>query len=253
MIKFFRHIRLALINQNQMGKYFKYAIGEILLVVIGILIALQINNWNEERKQNNLEQEYLKALKTEFENNLNEVDRVIKLNAGLLKSAQKLAQYMGPEIPDITDKELSRLFFKTVSAEVQYRPGSGVTNEILNSGKLNIFKNGELKNALASHDGLLLRIRFQESQELSRLRYKLIDFVEDNVSSRRMAFDAFGELFGVDKGKFLDSNLHLLTSKKFDNQLAGFMYTSGFLEDRYRELKKQIQRIIKIIDSQIKK
>jgi len=46
MIKFFRHIRKSLIEQNKMGKYFKYAIGEIILVVIGILIALQINNWN---------------------------------------------------------------------------------------------------------------------------------------------------------------------------------------------------------------
>ena len=47
MIKFFRHIRKSLLEENKMGKYFKYAIGEIILVVIGILIALQINNWNE--------------------------------------------------------------------------------------------------------------------------------------------------------------------------------------------------------------
>lgn len=52
MIKFFRHIRRSLINQNKMGKYFKYAIGEIILVVLGILIALSINNWNENRKTN---------------------------------------------------------------------------------------------------------------------------------------------------------------------------------------------------------
>ena len=50
MIKIFRKIRQELINENRMGKYFKYAIGEILLVVIGILIALQINTWNENRK-----------------------------------------------------------------------------------------------------------------------------------------------------------------------------------------------------------
>ncbi|WP_207764272.1 DUF6090 family protein [Hanstruepera neustonica] len=50
MIKFFRHIRYNLMSENKTGKYLKYAIGEIILVVIGILIALQINNWNEERK-----------------------------------------------------------------------------------------------------------------------------------------------------------------------------------------------------------
>jgi len=50
MIKFFRHIRRTLINQDKMGTYFKYAIGEIILVVIGILIALQINIWNDHKK-----------------------------------------------------------------------------------------------------------------------------------------------------------------------------------------------------------
>jgi len=50
MIKFFRRIRQSLLTENKIGQYLKYAIGEILLVVIGILIALQINNWNEVKK-----------------------------------------------------------------------------------------------------------------------------------------------------------------------------------------------------------
>jgi len=49
MIKFFRRIRQKLIMENKIGKYFKYAIGEIILVVIGILIALQVSNFNEQR------------------------------------------------------------------------------------------------------------------------------------------------------------------------------------------------------------
>ena len=50
MLRFFRHIRKSLIEQNKIRTYLLYAVGEILLVVIGILIALQVNNWNEERK-----------------------------------------------------------------------------------------------------------------------------------------------------------------------------------------------------------
>ena len=50
MIKFFRKIRQNLLSEGKTGKYLKYAIGEIVLVVIGILIALQINNWNEQSK-----------------------------------------------------------------------------------------------------------------------------------------------------------------------------------------------------------
>jgi hypothetical protein len=50
MIKFFRKIRYDLMEKNETGKYLKYAIGEIILVVIGILVALQINTWNEQKK-----------------------------------------------------------------------------------------------------------------------------------------------------------------------------------------------------------
>ena len=57
-----------------MGKYFKYAIGEILLVMIGILLALQVNTWNEERKERNREQAILKNLQIEFSTNINNVN-----------------------------------------------------------------------------------------------------------------------------------------------------------------------------------
>ena len=62
MIKFFRKIRFNLMSENKSGKYLKYAVGEIILVVIGILIALQINNWNENRKQNIKERFILERL-----------------------------------------------------------------------------------------------------------------------------------------------------------------------------------------------
>ena len=75
MIKFFRTIRFNLMSKNKTGKYFKYAIGEIVLVMIGILLALQVNDWNEQRKINSQEQELLEGLKIEFTANLSRIDR----------------------------------------------------------------------------------------------------------------------------------------------------------------------------------
>ena len=70
MVKFFRKIRQNLLMENKTGKYFKYAIGEIILVVIGILIALQINNWNEKRKINNEIESVFSLLEQELETNI---------------------------------------------------------------------------------------------------------------------------------------------------------------------------------------
>ncbi|WP_411767079.1 DUF6090 family protein [Winogradskyella sp. A3E31] len=66
MIKFFRQIRYNLMETGKTGKYLKYAIGEIILVVIGILIALQINNWNENQKKSAYQKNQLSNLRTEI-------------------------------------------------------------------------------------------------------------------------------------------------------------------------------------------
>ena len=77
MIKFFRKIKQNLLAEGKTGKYLKYAIGEIILVVIGILIALQINNWNENRKLRNQEKELLTQLQSEYQSNLDQLDKKI--------------------------------------------------------------------------------------------------------------------------------------------------------------------------------
>ncbi|MFY0602689.1 MAG: hypothetical protein JXQ93_01985 [Flavobacteriaceae bacterium] len=66
MIKFFRKIRQNLLSEGKTGKYFKYAVGEIILVVIGILIALQINNWNELKKRRSTEIEILVGIRNDI-------------------------------------------------------------------------------------------------------------------------------------------------------------------------------------------
>ena len=78
MIKFFRHIRKSLIEKNQMCKYFKYVIGEILLVVIGILIALQISNWNDNRISQNSKTQYCEQSLEEIELGITVINVLLK-------------------------------------------------------------------------------------------------------------------------------------------------------------------------------
>ena len=87
MIKLFRKIRYDLMEQNKTGRYFKYAIGEIILVVIGILIALQINNWNEQRKIDILQVEALKEVVSDLQDDFSSLENDIGLNYRALNSA----------------------------------------------------------------------------------------------------------------------------------------------------------------------
>src|SRR5210317_1676767 len=77
MIKFFRKIRQNLLTENKFSKYLLYALGEIFLVVIGILIALSINNWNEGRINKIKEQEYLEGIKTDLQSDLKYIDLLL--------------------------------------------------------------------------------------------------------------------------------------------------------------------------------
>ncbi|WP_248413169.1 DUF6090 family protein [Psychroserpens algicola] len=91
MIKFFRHIRKNMINQNRTKKYVLYAIGEIILVVIGILIALQINNANEKRKTNNQLHGYLKTIRKNVQFDTTEINQIKMLR---MRQNQAAKEYM---------------------------------------------------------------------------------------------------------------------------------------------------------------
>lgn len=96
MIKFFRTIRYDYMKENRTGKYLKYAIGEIILVVIGILLALQINNWNSEYKADKNLKEIYKQIQTDLKVDILRIEKVIvkydekdKINQDILDKKNK--------------------------------------------------------------------------------------------------------------------------------------------------------------------
>ena len=91
MIKLFRNIRQNLLNEGKTSKYFKYAIGEIILVVIGILIALQLNSWKESNTERSLEKEYIVSLIEDIKKDSQNFDIAIMLNQNRIKNLDSLA------------------------------------------------------------------------------------------------------------------------------------------------------------------
>ncbi|TYA59666.1 hypothetical protein FVF61_01030 [Formosa maritima] len=149
MIKFFRKIRYNLMEQNKSGKYFKYAIGEIILVVIGILIALQINNWNEKRKEQEKGQVYLERLK---ENLILDLEH-LELNINFYKQVFEygnlaLAYSDGDTIESKNNWEILVAFFHAS----QIWPlilTSSTYEELKSSGELSLLQSVDLRNSLS--------------------------------------------------------------------------------------------------------
>ncbi len=94
MIKFFRKIRQRLLTENKFSKYLLYAIGEIILVVIGILIALQINNWNENQKLVKLEKELLREVKIGLESDYNLISTSINEHKRFINSQDIIVRWI---------------------------------------------------------------------------------------------------------------------------------------------------------------
>ena len=98
MIGFFRKIRKKLADDNQFFKYAKYAVGEILLVVVGILIALQINNWNELKKTKAFEKEILKDIDNALEGNIWQLEQGIKSCRTAIRSCDIVLHHLEGQI-----------------------------------------------------------------------------------------------------------------------------------------------------------
>ena len=145
MIKFFRHIRYNLMSENKTGRYFKYAIGEIILVVIGILIALQINNWNQGRKEAALEQRYLKNLVEELKKDS------IALSANAIK-LERQANTKNPLLDMLREgkeNDSLKLYFNLQWRPIYpYTPLKSTYEEMTNSSHLNIIKSDDIRSAI---------------------------------------------------------------------------------------------------------
>ena len=146
MIKFFRKIRQNLLMENKTGKYFKYAIGEIVLVVIGILIALQINTWNEQRKENIQERFILLKLQNDINSDIITIDNQISVNTSNLLDFKKAAAILlNNEVGDITT---FRDKFGNILNISGFNQKQTTFRNLVSTGKIELIKNQALLDSI---------------------------------------------------------------------------------------------------------
>ena len=156
MIKLFRRIRQNLLSQGKTGKYFKYAIGEILLVVIGILIALQINNWNEQNKNNQIEETYLIRLNQDLDGDIMSWGKLIEDEEKRFKGIKEFIKFgLNKNIDSVLN-----VFphFNIIVRWDDLTINQVTFDEMKNSGKLDIISNDSIKISLLELDQLYQKI-----------------------------------------------------------------------------------------------
>ena len=147
MIKFFRKIRYDLMEKNKTGKYLKYAIGEIILVVLGILIALQINNWNESQKDKRKAVIILEAIRSDMEQDLEEMKKLKVSWGNRIVYFQKVYPSFNPNIDTVIvdiDTSSQVKYWTLFGLSKPYRANTSSFDAMISDGNTNLITNKTL-------------------------------------------------------------------------------------------------------------
>ncbi|MCO4821834.1 MAG: hypothetical protein KC469_07185 [Flavobacteriaceae bacterium] len=241
MIPFFRKIRKRFADDNKPMKYARYAIGEIVLVVIGILIALQINNWNESRKDLKAEKATINNLKLEFQKNTIELEDNIVTIEAIINAGQVLLANIGPNYENGTLKNVDSLISMTPRMSI-WDPSLYTLSDIKNSGKLSNLSNEDLKLELISWETFYSNLIDWSDFHVER-GSAYFDFLVENAINRNLNNSGPIQL-GM--SKFNDSNEKLLKMQSFESILSHRVTHNMFMLNYYKEAKERLQKIIEL-------
>ena len=240
-------------EQDKTGKYLKYAIGEIVLVVIGILIALQINNWNELRKQRLEELETLKNIKSDFTNAIFEFEENNAFRERIISSTKVLYSIMNTKHHNYSKKQLDSIISE-LFINPTYNGQSETLNILFNSGKINIISNDSIKNALVlwpqqiedmTEDEIYSSNIVYNSLYPNLKRYvPLLDITNSLQYKFKLSNYSQGSAFTSDYD-------NLFNDREFESTLATREVTITVSLVQTRQLIETAEGIIELIDNEI--
>ena len=249
MLRFFRQVRHRLLDDNRFGKYLLYAIGEILLVVIGILIALQIDNWNDERKKQQSERQILQSLSDDFNANLSALDSSMDRIPQVIENYSRVLEY-SVQLDSGMTREMKNTVMSTGFVLTNIVDGALIS--LLDSDRLEILRSDSLKRMLTAYPE---QVRF-----FRRLESDLQEYVVDVQRPMVRSYLSLADFLLVEprfdefKRKTFQSDYEgLLGNKEYINMVMGIRNINQTLLVRCRELHERTRQISQIIEKELAK
>lgn len=241
MLSFFRKVRRLLLAENKLKKYLLYAIGEIVLVMIGILLALQVNNWNEYRKERIEEDKILHEINRNLEIDIQSIDRNLIRSNIQGEKIEKLLSVIEQDL-EVKGDGLDTLFF----AVLQYFPFSlNITPfQELNARGINIISNDSL------------RLQLINVYEFGNRRLEFINDSEQKMNEellRPYYLKNFNNLYSL-KQKATPKNIEKVLNDDYYVNILGYrMVIKKRNQAWWTGVQKEMIELKKMIDSHFEK
>jgi hypothetical protein len=242
MLTFFRRIRKALLDSGATGKYLLYAIGEIALVVVGILIALQINNWNQYRIDRLEEEQILSHLHEEFQLNKVKLNETIEIMGRNQDACREILVLIGSSEELLGNKNLDSLLHYSM-AYVGFNPTQNVLSDLLHSGRLQLITDATLKNILFEWSQALLEMQEWYSTADGWFQHHVLPYLSQHTSLTNTASYADDD---IQPSKLRVDPSSIFSDLQFENCIQNLRYVL----QRYVE---RLERIDQIIDTIVEK
>ena len=237
-------MRAFLFHGNRLGRYFLYAGGEVVLVVLGILIALGINNWHEKNKLKSEEAQLLENLKIEFALNLDKLEEIRINNSNIYSSTDRLKKLIGSDNSTIEKHNIDSLLFVSILIS-DYQPNQFILSQIKSSDKLKIISSDLLKRYLYEWDNAVNSKTEAFNMLNTYFMNSFIPFLDKNVSVRNM--DYYGDFHWSAKTPLEYDNAEIFSMIQFDNHLENHIWCIN----SFNESVESLIKICKKIDDEI--
>ena len=247
MFRFFSKIRYELAAENRVAKYLRYAVGEILLVVLGILIALQVNNWNLERKDLKEGKLIKQNIHEEFIKNQDLLKESRKSNEEALSSGKLLVSLVGAEKSELDRYKLDSLFNSSLMAD-SYFPTSHSLQDIMQSGRMNLLNNLELKNTILSWNAAMDLFKEYKQVQTNWQNNQYMPYTLSVTSYKQM--DIYNQKSWSGKSKLATDYYSLFHDIKFENLVANNLWLLEYLLNQLDVIEKYQEKIIELTNNQ---